>query len=304
MLPGDPGVVHHAIVFVRPPDGSEFQGIGWLGAYVPGQRSVGLPPGHARRVPAGSKLIFQIHYTPNGRKTTDRTRVGVWEANADDVTHEVYTNIAIDQEFEIPPGAEEYLVEMSVDSFPPNSRMLGITPHMHLRGKSFLMEAVRSGGKKKTLLSVPRYDFNWQHWYEFANPVELDDVKSLQMKVTFDNSASNPFNPDHLKFVDWGDQTSDEMAMAFFDVAIPRGGAKHKTKEWRPLSDQEVASRKRQIDEHVEAFLGMMDSDKDGVVEREETPVTFQRYGFNRLDRNRDGRIDRAETEKNAAERL
>lgn len=73
-------------MFVRPPDGSDVQGIGWLGAYVPGQHTMMLPPGHARRIPAGSKLVFQMHYTPNGKPTTDQTRVGVWFADADQVT--------------------------------------------------------------------------------------------------------------------------------------------------------------------------------------------------------------------------
>src|SRR5918999_5991095 len=93
VIPGNAAVVHHAIVFVRPPDGAESHGIGWLGAYVPGQRTVQLPPGHARRVPAGSRLVFQMHYTPNGQPTPDRTRVGIWFADPDEVTHQVFTRV-------------------------------------------------------------------------------------------------------------------------------------------------------------------------------------------------------------------
>ena len=244
VIPGDASVVHHTIVFVRPPDGSEFGGIGWLGAYVPGQRSVPLPEGHARLVPAGSKLVFQMHYTPNGRVTEDITRLGVWEADPDEVTHEVFTQMAIDHKFEIPPGAKDFTVEMSVNSFPPSGRMLGITPHMHLRGKSFELEAHYAGGQSEPLLRVPNYDFNWQHWYAFAEPVDLNATRSLRMKVRFDNSAANPFNPDPNEYVSWGDQTWQEMAVAFFDVAIKRGAPRYRIRNGQ-AADRRAEKRPR-----------------------------------------------------------
>ncbi|WP_182864939.1 redoxin domain-containing protein [Rhodopirellula sp. JC639] len=304
VIPGNASVVHHAIVFVRPPDGSSFHGIGWMAAYVPGQRAVGLPDGHARLVPAGSKLVFQMHYTPNGREAEDLTRVGVWTADPDQITHEVFTRMAIDHEFEIPPGVKNHVVKMSVDSFPPNARMMGITPHMHLRGKSFLLLANRPGGQTEPLLRVPHYDFNWQHWYEFAKPVNLGDIDSLEMSVSFDNSAGNPFNPAPDDFVSWGDQTWEEMAVAFFDVAIPRGGPHYRVRPKVSMSPRERQERDQKIDSQVTAFLEQMDVNADGIVERDETPVAFQRFGFNRLDRNRDGRIERDEISAAAAERL
>ncbi len=304
VIPGNASVVHHAIVFVRPPDGKGYHGIGWMAAYVPGQRAVALPEGHARLVPAGSKLVFQMHYTPNGREADDITRVGVWDIAADDVSHEVFTQLAIDHEFEIPPGVKDHVVEMTVDSFPPNSRMLGITPHMHLRGKSFWLQANRPGGQVKPLLSVPHYDFNWQHWYEFTTPIDLSDVESLQMSVSFDNSARNPFNPDPNDFVSWGDQTWEEMAIAFFDVAIPRGGPHYRVQKPKPLSQRQQAERDKRIEEHVIKFMASMDTNRDGIIERDETPVAFQRFGFNRVDRNHDRRIERDEIRAAAAERL
>lgn len=304
VVPGNKEVVHHAIVFVRPPDEEGSRRFGLMGAYVPGQRAVGLPKGHARLVPAGSKLVFQMHYTPNGRETNDITRVGVWTVDADEVTHEVFTQVAINHDFEIPPDAENHVVKMSVDSFPPNSRMLGITPHMHLRGKSFLLKAVLSDGKTKELLSVPSYDFNWQHWYEFASPADLSTVESLEMEVTFDNSYTNPFICAPYDYVFWGDQTWEEMAVAFFDVAIPRGGPHQKTQETPVPSAAETAVREKRIDDHVNKFLADLDTDHDGVVKREESPLTFRRFGFNSIDRNRDGQIDRNEIRISAAERL
>src|SRR5690606_7556489 len=87
ITPGARSVVHHAIAFLRPPDGVPMRGIGWLTAYVPGQRLVPLPPGHARKVPAGSKIVFQMHYTTNGREQDDLSSVGIVFADPDEVTH-------------------------------------------------------------------------------------------------------------------------------------------------------------------------------------------------------------------------
>ncbi len=312
VVPGDASVVHHAIVFVRPPDGRGSRGIGWLGAYVPGQRTVMLPPGHARRIPAGSKLVFQMHYTPSGHATGDTTRVGVWLANPQDVTHEVYTGAAINHDFEIPPGSADHRVTMRVDSFPQHSRMLGVTPHMHVRGKSFEMTATSRDGEQLPLIRVPHYDFNWQHWYAFAEPLELDAIERLEMSVTFDNSSNNPTNPAPGDFVTWGDQTFEEMAIAFFDVAVPiespGNNAKLVGQEKRAMTSDEIAAAdgaiKSQVVKAVDAFLLQMDSNRDGVVDREEAPTAFKKFGFNQVDHNRDGIIDRDEIAKAAVDRL
>ncbi|TWT64712.1 redoxin domain-containing protein [Allorhodopirellula solitaria] len=316
VVPGNARVVHHAIVFVRPPDGSDSRGIGWLGAYVPGQRTAILPPDHARRIPAGSKLIFQMHYTPNGRASDDISRVGVWFAEPADVTHEVFTRVAIDHDFEIPPRTEDYDVHISLDRFDPESRLLGVTPHMHLRGKSFQLKAQRRGGEVEDLLRVPHYDFNWQHYYQFAESLPLDEIESLDMTVTFDNSAANPANPAPEEYVTWGDQTWEEMAIAFLDVARPRhrtrtvarreeagdvptaqsGSSAGGQDDDRLAADQAIQSR-------VRKFLAAMDQDGDGRILREETPLTFQKFGFRKMDRNRDGVLDHEEVETAAAER-
>ncbi|TWT95648.1 redoxin domain-containing protein [Neorhodopirellula pilleata] len=304
VVPGDAAVVHHGIVFVRPPDGSDSNGIGWLGAYVPGQRTLPMPTGHARRIPAGSKLVFQMHYTPNGKQTPDTTSVGVWFADPEEVTHEVYTNLAVNHEFEIPPNAKDHVVRMQADSFPPNSRLMGATPHMHLRGRSFEMTAVPKAGEPRALLRVPHYDFNWQHWYAFAEPIELNKIESLDMSVMFDNSGRNPTNPNPQEYVTWGDQTWEEMAIAFFDIAIPRGGPRRSVKKKTPPSAEEVTQREKQIEAAVDKFLSEMDADGDGIVQRDETPVVFQRFGFKKIDRNGDSILDRDEIRRSAIARL
>ena len=303
VIPGDASVVHHAIVFVRPPDVSRMQGIGWMGGYVPGQRTTALPSGHARRIPAGSKLVFQMHYTPNGRETKDLTKVGVWFSDPSLVTHEVTTRVALNNHFEIPPGAKEFLVDVRLDGFARESRLLGLMPHMHLRGKSFQLD-VRDSKQKETLLSVPNYDFNWQHWYQLESPLALNKVEALEMRVSFDNSAENPTNPDPEEFVTWGDQTWQEMAVAFFDIAHPRDKPRVFARRPHKRTPQDEAQRRQRIEAEVERFLAQLDQDGDGVVIKEETPEAFRRYGFRRVDHNRDGRIERSEIEAEAARRL
>lgn len=303
VIPGDSSVVHHAIVFVRPPDGSNSQGIGWMGGYVPGQRTAELPPGHARRIPARSKLVFQMHYTPNGRETNDVTKVGVWFVDPNEVTHEVTTRVALNHHFEIPPGAKDFVVDVRMDGFAREDRLLGAMPHMHLRGRSFELTSRDKNGQA-TLLRVPHYDFNWQHWYQFDSPVALNKIDSLEMQVGFDNSAENPTNPDPDEFVTWGDQTWQEMAVAFFDIAHPRDKPRRVVRQQPKMSPEDQANRQRKIEDEVKKFLAQLDLDGDGVILRDETPEAFRRYGFRRIDHNRDGRIARSEIEAEAARRL
>jgi peroxiredoxin len=302
VIPGDPAVVHHAIVFVRPPDGSDSHGIGWLGAYVPGQRTMQLPPGHARRVPAGSRLVFQMHYTPNGRATADRTRVGVWFADPQSVTHDVFTLVALDHNFEIPPNAKDHKVQMQLDGFDTQSRLLTVMPHMHLRGKSFRIEAVR-GNDRETLLAVPKYDFNWQHCYQLESSLPLAPIDALNMEVSFDNSPQNPVNPAPDEYVTWGDQTWNEMAVAFLDISHPRG-VPWVEQSARAKTGSNDAPQSQQLEQRVKEFLAKMDRNADEVVLREEAPLTFQRFGFRQMDQNGDGQLDRIEIETAAAKRL
>jgi len=303
VVPGNAAVVHHAIVFVRAPDGSRSRGIGWLGGYVPGQRTMQLPTGHARRIPAGSKLVFQMHYTPNGRKTEDVTKVGVWFGKPEEITHEVTTRVALNHDFEIPPNIEDYAVEIQMRGFARDSRLLSVTPHMHLRGKAFRLQT-RQDDQLETLLHVPNYDFNWQHWYYFQSPLALDNVNALEMQVRFDNSAENPTNPDSDEFVTWGDQTWQEMAVAFFDVAHPRDQPREIVQHEDPEAAKDRTERDAQIALEVKRFLAKMDRDGDGVVLRDEVPDAFRMFGFRRMDDNRDGRLEQSEIEAQATRRL
>lgn len=298
VIPGNAACVHHAIVFIRPPDDRDFNGIGWLTAYVPGQRATQFPPGYARRVPAGSKFVFQMHYTPNGREQSDLTQIGINFIDASAVTNEVFTLVGIDQEFEIPPRLANHPVHASVPWFPKDGELIAIMPHMHLRGKAFQLRS-KVGNNESILLDVPHYDFNWQHTYEFTEPLPFQDVTSLDFTATFDNSTANAFNPNPDEYVMWGDQTWEEMAVAFFEVARPlkqsstdevpkdaAGKSIAKTNDDAP-SPAQIA--------FADAYLKRFDANQDSMVSFLEVPRIVQDYSFYRMDQDGDRLITRDE---------
>ncbi len=306
VIPGNRGIVHHVIVFVRPPDGTDARGVGYLTAYVPGQRCVPLPPGHARRVPAGSKFVFQMHYTPNGAEQDDLTQVGMLFIPESEVTHEAFTIVGIDQEFEIPPQTSDYPVHGDVGWFPKRAELLSLIPHMHVRGKAFQVTSTQAGNTE-IILDVPRYDFNWQHVYQLSKPMPLAKIDKLQFTARFDNSTRNPANPDPSQTVTWGDQTWEEMAIAFLEVTEPRSGEQEaepqRNKQKLIVKTAEEKSETKATDEFVKQFFARFDKNRDGLVERQETPLGFRRFGFFDFDANDDGKLDREEVQAAAEAR-
>lgn len=303
--PGNRSVVHHAIVFLRPPDGSRFSGFGLLGGYVPGQKSLELPTGYAQRIAAGTLFAFQMHYTPTGQPEEDLTRIGLILADPDEVTHEVYTIGGIEQDFEIPPGASEYTVAGEMRGVPSDGSLLAINPHMHLRGRAVRLFAEREDGTE-VLLSVPNYDFNWQHNYAFANPPLLSEVQQVRFEMTYDNSSGNPFNPDPNEYVTWGDQTWEEMAVVFATVARPKDARDAEASA--EASESEKATHQAALAAKAETFaddyLAKLDSDGDGAVSRDEAPEAVRMFSFRQLDIDRDGFVRRDELVRHRIEGL
>jgi hypothetical protein len=303
--PGARSVVHHAIVFVRPPDGADFRGVGWLSAYVPGQRVHELPPGRARKVAAGSKFVFQMHYTPNGVEQTDVSKVGLLFAQPEQVTHEVLTLMAIDQEFEIPPGESSFAVQARTDWIPADAELLAITPHMHVRGKSFKLFI--NGPEAPPLLHVPAYDFNWQHTDLLRQPIALDSAShGLEFEATFDNSHANPFNPDPTETVTWGDQTWEEMALAFFEVARPVGATEFSRPRQAMVSVESSPSgpsRQEKVDAYVERLFRELDANLDGLIHKSEVDIVVRHMHFGLWDLNGDKVVSREEVQR-VAEKL
>lgn len=303
VMPGNASVVHHCIVFVRPPDGGDFRNIGFLTAFVPGQVRSLFPEGYAQRIPAGSKLVFQMHYTPTGKPENDRTKLGLLFADEKDVTHEIQVLGGINQQLEIPPGASDYMVETTMDGYTKDSDLLLVTPHMHLRGKSYKF-FLDYQDRSETLLSVPSYDFNWQHNYELREPIPLRDVKSLRFEATFDNSYDNPFNPDPEEFVYWGDQTWQEMAVTFVAVAKPRESKEEKSaaskrKPSGQRDEEAMAQRLAKLDEQATAYadkyFARLDKNSDGYISEREMPNTVRVSGRRSLDGNGDGQLTHEE---------
>ena len=301
VLPGNRSVVHHSIVFIRPPDGVQFRGIGWLGAYVPGQKNLEYKPDRARRVPAGSKLVFQQHYTPNGSAAEDQTKIGIVFADQAEVKEELVTLVALNQQFEIKPHESDVTVEASLRSIPKRAKLLSISPHMHFRGSAFAAELKSANlqpasndqqttetANSEILLSVPEYDFNWQHTYQLQEPIALKPTDRLKIKVTFDNSESNPFNPDPTQFVTWGDQTWEEMAIGFFDVSTPIDPPETTSVEVvseTPTVVKAIAPRvKKETDKFVETFFERFDKNQDGIVARAELPLATSGWAYHRLN--------------------
>jgi peroxiredoxin len=223
--PGAPAVVHHIVVFIVPRGellNPEAPGAVLCGT-APGDMPLDLPAGLAKKVPAGARLIFQMHYTPNGTEYKDQSSVGLVFAKEPPrhrlLTKPVYNPSFLARFDKIPAGAANYKVEAE-HVFERDAHVLHFMPHMHLRGKDFLYEAIYPDGKKEVLLSVPRYDFNWQSVYRLARPIAMPKGTKLHCVAHFDNSAKNPNNPDPKQNIYWGDQTWEEMMIGWIDYYI------------------------------------------------------------------------------------
>jgi hypothetical protein len=243
MRPSSPAHVHHAVVYIRPPDstwlkhapvGTPFTAStlsdpderrqaqettsDLLLVYAPGSSPDRWPEDMAKFVPAGSDFVFQMHYTTNGKAEEDQTSIGLVFAKSPP-KRRVITLQLNNHALVIPPGADDFRVEVQ-GTLPNDATLLSLFPHMHLRGKRFEYDIVHDDGTIEPLLRV-NYHFHWQLSYRLAEPRFLKAGTRLRAVAWYDNSKNNPHNPDPEKTVTWGDQTSDEMMVGFFDVAVP-----------------------------------------------------------------------------------
>ena len=237
--------VHHAVVYVRPPQSDWLRGApegvpftastlrdphlmhdahsttsDLLLVYAPGSSPESFPDGMAKFIPARSDLIFQMHYTTNGRAASDRSSLGLVFAKHAPKQRVLTLQLANDHDtIPIPPNTDNYRVQVS-GTLPNEATLLSFFPHMHLRGKKFEYNIVHADGSRETLLRV-NYDFYWQLSYQLAEPRRLRAGTKLEAIAWYDNSKNNPHNPDPDSAVRWGDQTYNEMMVVFFDVAVP-----------------------------------------------------------------------------------
>ncbi len=253
VLPSLRSNVHHAVVYVRPPDSrwmryapigvpftasaltdsEDRRGAHWtdsdvLLVYAPGSSPDMWPDNMAKFIPAGSDLVFQMHYTANGHAASDQSSIGlIFSKHTPE--QRVLTLQLTNDHFVIPPGAPDYRVEAR-GTFPNDATLLSFFPHMHLRGKRFEYNLIRKklSGEGKRLYEIEpllrvNYHFHWQMSYRLATPRLLAAGAELQAVAWYDNSRANPHNPDPDAEVRWGEQTYEEMMVGFFDVAVSAG---------------------------------------------------------------------------------
>jgi hypothetical protein len=180
-----------------------------MGGFSPGGSIRHFPEGMGMRIPAGYSLVFQMHYTTYGKATTDRSTIGLKFAKTTPKTI-LNTMALINASLSIPAGASNHLVENTM-TFNRDIMIYSFVPHTHVRGTGWHYEVTYPDGRKEVILSVPKYDFNWQHEYVFAQPLQLPAGTKLHAKAWYDNSTANKSNPDATKTVTWGDQTWEEM---------------------------------------------------------------------------------------------
>ena len=233
--PGNRAVVHHVIAFIRPPGSKWMQDAQPGVPYVPkkgeggeqGEFLVGFAPGvvpevmetgRAKLIKAGSDIIFQMHYTADGKEATDRSRIGLVFSN-EAPKEQVYTLAAGTNKFAIPAGDPNYQVDSKFE-FGHDAKVIAFLPHMHLRGKDFEYRVKYPDGRTETILKVPHYSFSWQLSYYPVNALELPAGAVIECTAHYDNSPNNPANPDPTQVVRRGDQSWEEMMIGFFDVAV------------------------------------------------------------------------------------
>jgi thiol-disulfide isomerase/thioredoxin len=294
-------VVHHILIFAVPNAQSHDAPLerllgqvvdetsGFFAAYVPGNDHVIFPEGFARLLPKNTDLLFQIHYTPNGTATRDQTEIGLVFAR-ETPKHALRVASLSNRRFQIPPMTKDFAVHAEL-YVPADVVVTAFMPHMHVRGQAFRYEVRKPDGEKLTLLEVPRYDFNWQLRYELREPIFIPRGSAALATGWFDNSKSNPYNPDPTKTVRWGLQTHDEMMLGYVEYYLVNENlASARPPEALDSAQQRLRGFAR--DPAVgNAIIRIFDRNQDGKVEKSEVPPQFHPQ-FEALDRNGDGVVN------------
>ena len=288
VMPGNRAVVHHILAFHRQSrTNRNFGGQrGFFAAYVPGLRARPWPEGTAKLLPAGSQLVFQVHYTPIGSIQEDVSQIGLVFAEPENVTRRGISTSAFNAKISIPSRDDNHREEAKSRVIPWDAELLSMSPHMHLRGKSFHYDVVFPDGRREVLLDVPHYDFNWQTTYRFSESISLPADSQIHVVAHFDNSAGNLNNPNPDRNVSWGDQTWDEMLIGYFNISVP--------------ADVEVAQPESELMTPVAAIAAVerqakklfqrADGDDDGSITKEEAPAMLKAM-FLLVDRDKNGTV-------------
>ncbi|HRK36102.1 MAG TPA: redoxin domain-containing protein [Candidatus Hydrogenedentes bacterium] len=224
LRPSNRAVSHHILAFPKYPDAIKDQepdfdgGIGgYFAGYLPGQEVMPFPEGSAKWLPAGVSFHFQFHYTTTGKEEKDHTQLGLYFQD-EKPERMIQTDAGSTPAFEIPPNTYDHPVEAEF-GFYRDSLLYSMSPHMHFRGSHMQYTAYYPDGSSELLLSVPNYQFNWQTLYTFAEPKAIPAGTLLKVTGGFDNSVRNAFNPDPTATVRFGEQTWEEMFVAYLNYS-------------------------------------------------------------------------------------
>jgi hypothetical protein len=243
--PGAPAVVHHALFFLDTqqrarkldekdagPGYESFGGIGFLpsggiGGYAPGARPHFMPEGTGRLLEKGADVVLQVHYHSSGKVEHDQDRLALYFAKTP-VKSLISGTAVMARDIDIPAGEADYRRDASL-TLPCPVTLFGVTPHMHYLGKEMEVAATlpaggshdgSAGGDVIPLIKIDDWDFRWQNQYLFAQPIRLPKGTRIDLHARYDNSAANVRNPsDPPKRVTHGEQTTDEMCIAFLQLA-------------------------------------------------------------------------------------
>jgi hypothetical protein len=245
-------IVHHVIVYLVPPsevdqvivldnadEGKGYTCFGDAGietastvaGWAPGVQPPYIESNVARRIPAGSQLVMQVHYnlnsTDEGEVPSDNTSVALWTlADGEYPEYLIFDLPIADLSMDIPAG-ESAWIETTETRFPTDATIIGVYPHMHLLGKELRADLIREDGTVECLSQVDDWDFNWQNPYIFEEEAQLHlgIEDTLRISCTFDNSAANQpvLQGQQLepRDVGWGDGTYDEMCLNFITLKVP-----------------------------------------------------------------------------------
>lgn len=268
--PGNRKIVHHAVITslshkeaeskLAAGDGKSFlSGLappgrllsGPLSIWTPGMEPHKLPAELASAWPENTDLVLQLHLHPSGKEEAEQSTLGFYLTDKKPSAR-LQMNAFSNNRIDIPAGDSNFQVQAS-KTLNAEATLFGVFPHQHLIGRSMKAEATLPDSTKVPLISISDWDFNWQYYYRYEEPVKLPAGSRIDVSWSYDNSAENPANPSKPpRRVTFGEQTTDEMAFLIFDV-IAKGPAPAD----RPPSPEMIARR-------VDGAMKLLDKDGDG----------------------------------------
>jgi len=190
--------------------------------YAPGSQPLDFRyTDSAKLIPGGMPIRLEVHYTPNGKETLDKTMVGFTLANSPTEPRQfviMAPEHLADIRKSIPAGAANYESTGEL-TFLQDADLAWFMPHMHLRGKDMTYRLIFPDGREQTVLSA-KFNFHWQLGYELETPIHVPMGTRMIVTAHHDNSANNPSNPTPNKSVGWGEMTAQEMMLPWFGVIV------------------------------------------------------------------------------------